>query len=188
MFLSQKFCLQMVLVPLPSQATSREIYGACLLCVCLSSLDLGQLFLELDLVIRLTSTGISPQDVKADALARLVHLSAKRRESPRAQSVNVCEGWKSQYFGIFGRWNWCSICGMFFCLLPKNMCGYLMGREDFVWNICWCGFTLVKPQEVVESVFKKNQNHLLERANTLIQFNTLVNAVLMISCSCFREF
>lgn len=121
MFLSQKFCLQVVLVPLPSQATSREIYGACLLCVCLSSLDLGQLFLELDLVISLTSTGISPQDVKADALARLVHLSAKRRGSPRAQSANVCEGWKSQYFGIFGRWNWCSICGMMFCLLPKNV-------------------------------------------------------------------
>lgn len=92
MFLSQKFCLQMVLVPLPSQATSREIYGACLLCVCLSSLDLGQLFLKLDLVISLTSTGISPQDVKADALARLVHLSAKRRESPRAQRVNVKAG------------------------------------------------------------------------------------------------
>lgn len=70
----------MVLIPPPSESTSSEIYGACLLRLLPY---FGLLFLELYLVITLASTGISPCDVKVHTLDRLLHLNAGE-ETPRA--------------------------------------------------------------------------------------------------------
>lgn len=110
----------------------------------------GLLILELYLVTTLTSTVLSPSDVKVHILDRPLHLNAKRREPPGPQNVNVYELCKSEYFGIFWPSNPCSTCmtlhfvSSLKMILPiLSMYGHLMKREDFVWNIWWCIFALV---------------------------------------------
>lgn len=132
-------------------------------CVFLSSLDLGQQFLELGFVITLISTGISPQDVKVDALARLVHLRAEKRESLGAQNVNVCDSCKSQYLGYLG-WGTGARCVMWcFVSSPKTRVG-----------ISWSGPRKSRGQSLKK---KKTKTICLkqQRANILIRFNTSVN-------------
>lgn len=110
----------------------------------------GLLILELYLVTTLTSTVLSPSDVKVHIPDRPLHLNAKRREPSGPQNVNVYELSKTEYFGIFWPSNLCSTCmtlhfvSSLKMILPiLSMYGHLMKREDFVWNTWWHVFALV---------------------------------------------
>lgn len=80
----------MILVPLPSQAASGEMCGASLVCVSLCSLLVGQLFLELDLVIPLNSNWHFSPGWKSCCSGQACAFECKKKRVPRAQNVNVC--------------------------------------------------------------------------------------------------